>query len=360
MPNPPAMFPASFAATSVIAFANPDNTAQVVSESVPLPVEWPAVQAVSATALPLPAGAATAANQAAVVAAVTGLSGQLPASPGARAGAQSLSVAVASDLANLEPAGSAVTGTAMPGGGAGLTGWLSAIYRAVNENAATSGSVTAAATVVSASNALNMGGSFQVTNAGAGCTIVYEQSNDNTNWVALPVVAVISPSAYPVTSSTVAGVYAFASAAAFVRARVSTYGTGTVTVVLNQKHQAPPVYMTVSGTVNGGSGYTDSTTALAAGAGFTGAGRANSATSYAFFNATAFADQAGTVYIDQSLDTGASWQAVASQAVTANVAANLSVRLAGVYSSATLYRVRYVNGATVQATFRLSSSFTAS
>jgi len=126
MSNPPALFPASFAATNVIAFANPDNTAQVVSTAVPLPVTGPAVQAVSAVALPLPAGAATAANQALEAAALTALTAQLPVSLGARAGTQSLSVAVASDLANLEPGGVAVTGTTMPTGGAGLTGWPTA------------------------------------------------------------------------------------------------------------------------------------------------------------------------------------------------------------------------------------------
>lgn len=71
----------------------------------------------------------------------------------------------------------------------------------------------------------------------------------------------------------------------------------------------------------------------------------------------AYADQSGTLFIDQSLDSGATYQPVASQAVTASAPAQLTARTTGAFGSATLYRVRYVNGAAAQATFRLSSAF---
>ncbi|MDE2405226.1 MAG: hypothetical protein KGM17_11230 [Sphingomonadales bacterium] len=371
MSNPPVQFPAAFTPVGAIAFATADAGAQLVSEASPLPVSvanpGPAVQPVSAAALPLPTGAASADNQVAQTAALAAIAAQLPAGLGARAVAQSLSVTPAGDVGNLEPGGSAVAGAAMPAGGGGLTGWLSAIYRACNEAAPVSGSVTSAATVVSASNALCMGGAFQVTAAGTGCTISYEQSNDGGNWVALPVAA--ATGTLPVTSSTVTGIYNFASAAAFVRARVSIYGSGTVAVVLSQKHQAAPttgVSLAAgsaaigSVTANPGGGFTDSTTALAAGATFNGLARANSQAQYAFFSATAWADQAGTLFVDQSLDSGASWQAVASQAVTAAAAGSLAVRVTGAFATTTVYRVRYVNGAAAQGGFRLSSEYTAS
>ena len=54
--------------------------------------------------------------------------------------------------------------------------------------ATVSASVTSATTVVSASTASFMGGAFHVTSAGTTCTITYEQSNDGTNWVTLPVI----------------------------------------------------------------------------------------------------------------------------------------------------------------------------
>jgi len=101
-----------------------------------------------------------------------------------------------------------------------------------------------------------------------------------------------------------------------------------------------------------------STTALAASATFTGTGRVlTSASQYAYFHAIAYADQAGTLFVEQSLDTGATYQPVLSQAVAANSAVQVMARLTGTFSSATLYRVRYVNGAAAQATFRLSSAF---
>lgn len=239
--------------------------------------------------------------------------------------------------------------------------------------ATVSASVTSAAVVVSASTANFMGGSFQVTSAGTTCTITYEQSNDGTNWVTLPVISAAVANAAPATISTTGGIYTFVSSAAFVRARVSTYTSGTVSVVLGQKQQVAPISglslaagssaignVSVSGTVNQGTGFTDSTAALAAGANFTGTGRTNSAAQYEFFTATAYADQAGTLFIEQSLDTGATYQPVLSQAVAANAAANLVVRVSGAVGTATLYRVRYVNGAALQTVFRLSSGFSAS
>lgn len=376
MPNPPVTFPAMFTPANAVAFTNVDGTAQNVSAGTPLPVTISGsvgTQPISAVSLPLPTGAATAANQATTNTSLGAISTQLPASLGAKAAAASLSISVPTDLANLEPAGTAVTGTTMPAGGAGLTGWLSAIFRSCSEGAAVSGSVTSAANVVSVSNNLYMGGAFQVTNAGTGCTISYEQSNDNTNWIALPVIAAASPSAAPATTSTTTGIFSYVSSAAFVRARVSTYTSGTVAVVLSQKQQVVPIAglslaassasignVAVSGTINPGTGFTDSTTALAAAAAFVGTGRTNSAAQLEFFSATAFADQAGTLFIEQSLDSGATYQPIMSQAVTAGGAANMTVRMCGAVGTATLYRVRYVNGPTLQTVFRLSSGFSAS
>ncbi len=376
MPNPPVTFPALFTPANAVAFANADGTAQTVSATAPLPVAISGsvgTQAVSAASLPLPTGAATSANQTTTNSTLSAIAAQLPASLGAKTAAASLAVSLATDQANLEPAGAAIAGTSMPTGGTGLTGWLSAIYRSCSEGATVAGSVSSATNVISVSNNMYMGGSFHVTNAGTSCTITYEQSNDGTNWVTLPVTSAAVPNAAPASTSTATGIYSYVSSAAFVRARVSTYTSGAVSVVLSQKQAVAPSSgvslaagsssigsVSVSGTVNTGSGFTDSTAALAAAATFTGTGRANSAAQLAFFNATAFADQAGTLFIEQSLDTGATYQAVASQAVAANGAANLSVRMCGAVGTTTLYRVRYLNGATLQTTFRLSSSFSAS
>lgn len=235
-----------------------------------------------------------------------------------------------------------------------------------------SGSVTAAGPVASSSLTGFGGGTFQVTNAGSGCTITYEQSNDGVVWVTLPVVQASSATASAATTSTATGMFAFTSNAAQVRARVSTYGSGTVAVVLVLKRRpmnasgtslaggsATIGSVTVSGTVNTGLGFTDSTVALAASATFTGSGRANGSNHHALFIATAYADVTGTLFVDQSLDSGVTYHPIASAAVTAGGAQQLVVSITGNYTSSTQYRVRYVNGAAAQTVFRLSSAFSA-
>jgi hypothetical protein len=265
---------------------------------------------------------------------------KLPA--GQKPMAQSLAVTLASDQTSLEPGASAITGTTMPTGGTGLTGWLSAIYKTcaaatpagtnhiggisvddVVDASVTSGSVTSATVAVSAATSGFAGGSFHVTSAGTTCTVAYEQSNDNVTWVALPVSALNAANNTPQTTSTVAGFFAFASTAAYVRARVSAYNSGTVTIALAQKRAVPALVgtslaggnaaigtVTVGGTVNTSVGYTDSTTALGASATFTGTGRNTTAVQYSFFSATAYADQAGTLFIEQSLDSGTTYTKV--------------------------------------------------
>jgi hypothetical protein len=89
-------------------------------------------------------------------------------------------------------------------------------------------------------------------------------------------------------------------------------------------------------------GFTESTTTLGASSSFTG---------------TAYADQAGTVQIQQSLDSGATWQVISSAAVAAATAVPVSVRLTGIFNGTVQYKVVYNNGSTAQGTFRLSSSF---
>ncbi|MFM2371946.1 MAG: hypothetical protein RIS85_1668 [Pseudomonadota bacterium] len=388
MPNPQINFPAQFTPVSAVAFAQADGSTQVVGASTPLPVVM-GESSQSAIGARNDAEAPSDTGTASLIALTKRLLGKIQI--GQKAMAQSLAVTVATDQANLEPAGVAVTGTTMPAGGNGLTGWLSAIYGKVGaalpvgtnhignvfiddvaDGLTTSGAATSAATVVSSAMAGFGGGAFQVVSAGTGCTVAYEQSNDGTNWLALPVMSASVATASPATTSAAPGIYAFVSCAAFVRARVQTYGSGTVSAVLTMKRRPANVAhtslaggaasigsVTVSGTINGGSGYTDSTAALAANGVFTGTGRLCTLSQYTVFAATACADAAGTLYIDQSLDTGATYMPVASVPVAANAGAQLAVKLTGTFGNANLYRVRFVNGALTQTAFRLSSAYSA-
>ena len=101
----------------------------------------------------------------------------------------------------------------------------------------------------------------------------------------------------------------------------------------------------------GGAVYTDSAAVLAANATFTGTSRdAGSTVGYGVFYASAFADQSGTVFIDKSTDA-TTWRAAAQAAVTANVPVEIAAHVTTRYN-----RVRFLNGATLQTAFLLTSS----
>lgn len=278
------------------------------------------------------------------VSTLTAINAKLPAALGRTTMAASLSVALASDQAGVN-----VSPDNVQEGVAGVS--------------VITGSVTSATTVVSAAMAGFSGGSFQVTSGGSGNTITFEQSNDGSTWVVLQVMADDTTSASAASTTGGAALRSFRSSAAFVRARVSTYGSGTVAITLNLKRTGPQV----SGLTLGGgtstignltrqSGFTDSTTNLTASSTFTGTSR-TSAANYSRFCATAFADQTGTLNIEQSLDSGSTWQVVATAAVAVSTPTQLTVNVTGLVGSTNLFRVRYVNGGTNQGLFRLSSAF---
>jgi len=71
----------------------------------------------------------------------------------------------------------------------------------------------------------------QVTSAGTSCTVTYETSDDNTNWAVCAGLTVTNAGSNSyTTTSTTALALQFARKALYFRARVSTYGSGTVTV----------------------------------------------------------------------------------------------------------------------------------
>lgn len=96
--------------------------------------------------------------------------------------------------------------------------------------------------------------------------------------------------------------------------------------------------------------YRDSTTALAAAATFNGTGRDIGTTlGYNTFCANATASHDGTLFIDRSADN-TNWSECARVAVTATAPGLLQVPIMARY-----YRVRYLNGATLQTSFTLDS-----
>ena len=72
----------------------------------------------------------------------------------------------------------------------------------------------------------------QVTSAGTSCTVTYETSDDNSNWISTSGLSFTNTgsSALATTSSAVGGIQ-FTRKGLYFRARVSAYGSGTVTAI---------------------------------------------------------------------------------------------------------------------------------
>lgn len=231
-----------------------------------------------------------------------------------------------------------------------------------NPFSATTGAITGTGQSVTAT-ALNDAGSVLLVMTGTfSFTGIFEGSIDGTNWVTVAATRVESNTVIAVaTSMTVAAAYKInTSGFNQVRLRSTAYVSGTANIAIQPSPLAMEnfPYIPLISTLTRQVGYTDSSTNLAGAATFTGTGRASLA-NYVQFNATAFADQAGTLFIDLSVDTGTTYRQIRSVAVAANVAQTLTAPLTGLAGSATLYRVRYTNGATAQTAFQLTSSYTA-
>ena len=96
---------------------------------------------------------------------------------------------------------------------------------------AVSGTATSAAVLFTTSMLNYESITVQVTSAGSSCVITYETSDDNTTWYNCAGLTVTNAgsNSYTTTSTTVLALQ-FSRKALYFRARVSTYGSGTVTV----------------------------------------------------------------------------------------------------------------------------------
>lgn len=225
--------------------------------------------------------------------------------------------------------------------------------------------------------------------ASAGITagaIIFEQTNDasSTTGVALDVeeMGVINANPF-VAAITIAAstrrMFMVSITARYIRVRISTAFTGgTVQAIaqfMTQPYAAPSINvqqataanLLTTATISGSPTvvaqdnifWNDSTTAQAAGATLTGTARdvgvaAAAVHRYSAFNASAFADVAGTLRIECSNDNTTWRRASPDTAVAANAVVTLSVPVMTRY-----YRAVYVNGGTIQTAFMLNTSFTA-
>jgi hypothetical protein len=131
---------------------------------------------------------------------------------GTQTSANSASVVIATDLTNLEPAGAKITAAAMPAGGVGLTGWLSAIWYALTSGLVLGvstniiGRIAAGTAYTESTAALGAAGTFAGASRNTGYgqnvqtafayftgvafadqtgTLFVETSPDGTNWYAM-------------------------------------------------------------------------------------------------------------------------------------------------------------------------------
>jgi hypothetical protein len=103
---------------------------------------------------------------------------------------------------------------------------------AQTDGLAVSGTATEA-TVLFTTSMLNYESiTVQVTSAGTNCTVTYETSDDNVSWIACSGLSFtnVGNSALAITSSAVGGIQ-FTRKGLYFRARVSAYGSGTVTAI---------------------------------------------------------------------------------------------------------------------------------
>ncbi len=200
------------------------------------------------------------------------------------------------------------------------------------------------------------------------------------NWVTLAMAAggniTLATGQFLVT--TTPGNFVIGDVAGFqeVRVRCSAFtsGSATINLTVTEENQVDQVGLIGSPTVTLGAGaalvgqvfnadnmfWNESFAAQAAAATVTGATRDAGvavaiAHRYAKFNAFAFADQAGTMRIEVSVDNVTWRRATIDTAVAANTPVLLTIPVFSRY-----HRAVFINGATLQTAFMLNTSFTAS
>lgn len=179
-----------------------------------IPVSITGTAAISAASLPLPTGASTAANQILVHTPITPAAAT--ATKGTLIGGQYNS-----------------TNAAFTNGQQGAVAIDQRGGLAIQDGQAiASVSVTSATTLFTVADTSGYGSvSLQVTSAGTTCTITYEASEDGTTWVSTAgYTAANTGNSIPVAITTTATQLVFPLHGKQFRARVSTYGSGTVTV----------------------------------------------------------------------------------------------------------------------------------
>ena len=277
--------------------------------------------------------------------------------------ANSAPVVPPSDLANIEPAGVPITGAAMPAGGVGHTGWLSAIWKALTGTLTVGGTVAVSnlpgTQPVSGTVALGPGvaaiGSIGNTAFGVSGTLPAFAATPTVNIGTAPAIALAAGGA---AIGTVGVTGSVAVTGTFWQATQPVSGTVSANSTIVA---ALPAGANLIGSVlvPETTFFNDTTTAIAASTTYSGTARdvgvaAGTATPSTYFNAFFFADQIGTANVQCSND-GAAWRTIATAAIAVSTPLLLSVPVMTRY-----HRVQLVNGATLQTAVMVNSSYSGS
>ncbi|MER8946087.1 hypothetical protein [Mesorhizobium sp. M0959] len=196
------------------------------------------------------AAAGTDAGTFSLIALVKRLLGKLPSTLGSKTAANSLSVTLSSDddvligAINETPPASDIASSGLNGRLQRLAQRVTALLSSTSladasrvpvdqrDGLALSGTAVALGVLFTQDMLGYESATVQITSAGVGCTITYETSDDNINWLSTAglSVAAVGATASVVSSTSAIGIR-FGNLLRYFRARVSTYGSGTVTVV---------------------------------------------------------------------------------------------------------------------------------
>jgi hypothetical protein len=233
----------------------------------------------------------------------------------------------------------------------------------------TSGTLAAVSQTVIVTGLTNANGVLVTTSGTFSGTIIFEASNNGTNWYTVMMTRAssgVSESSRALTGTTLEAWRGSSVGWSQFRVRCSAYtsGTASITVFPSAVPIDPSIGASQVGTwiVNNRSNiyYNDTTTNLGASDTFTGTARdiaiaAGSASPYVYFNAIALANQAGTLRIEMSNNNSTWFRATVDTAVAADTPVTLSARVVTRY-----YRVVYVNGGVAQTSFVLNSGYSCS
>jgi hypothetical protein len=216
-------------------------------------------------------------------------------------------------------------------------------------------------------------GSVQVVSTGTAGTFIFEQSNDNTNWVTLPVwsgaTATTSATVAAITATASSIIYTFPIRVRFIRLRIATTITGGSIQAIGRFTTEAYAPLSISASLGPGTSrvgfigsagiwYDDTSTALAGNATFTGTSRdaTVAATATAMANAGTYAkevracaesDVTGTLWLEVSRDNS-NWRRIRSVATSAITGGGFAAEL--IYPPSWRYwRIGFTNGATAQA-----------